>query len=265
MPRTINNATLPIAGTQLGVQTFGNLNPASVSQTPVLIFLHEALGSIPQWKDFPKRLSLSVDLPAIVYERQGFGSSAKQTTSYTKGYLEYEAFEVLPQVIEYFGLSQVILIGHSDGGSIALLYAARFPEKVTGVITEAAHVLVELQTLEGIRNVVDIYEEKLKPRLWRYHGDKTDQVFKNWHETWLSPDFRSWNIENHLSDITSDALIIQGANDPYGSIQQVDTITNQTKGMTKVWWIPDCGHNPHQQYPDLVIEKISNFINNLKN
>lgn len=265
MPQTTNNATFPIARTQLGVQTFGNLTTASANQTPVLIFLHEALGSIPQWKDFPKRLSLSVGLPAIVYERQGFGSSAKQTTPPTKDYLEHEAFEVLPQVMEYFALSRVILIGHSDGGSIALLYAARFPEKVTGVITEAAHVLVEPETLEGIRHVVAIYEEKLRPRLQRYHGDKTDQVFKAWHETWLAPDFRNWNIENYLSDITSDALIIQGANDPYGSIQQVDAITNQTEGMTKVWWIPDCGHNPHQQYPDLVLEKMSNFINNLKN
>ncbi len=261
-PRVVHK-TFPIAGTNLGVALIGEVEKAAKSNDPVLLFLHEALGSIPQWKNFPDKLSELVSLPAIVYERQGFGSSAPRSQIPTKGYLEQEAFEVLPQLIKYFNLSKVILVGHSDGGSIALLFASRFPDQVAGLITEAAHVMVEPETLQGIREVVDLYEEKIRPKLQRYHGDKTDAVFNAWHQTWLDPAFASWNIEHHLPNIVADALIIQGANDKYGTIKQVDAITNCLEGMVEACWIPDCGHAPHIETPELVLEKMSEFIDRL--
>ncbi|OJJ19627.1 hypothetical protein BKI52_20110 [marine bacterium AO1-C] len=248
----------------MGVKLIGDVAKASKSNAPVLLFLHEALGSIPQWKSFPKELSEAVSLPAVIYERQGFGSSASRDQMPAKDYLEKEAWEVLPAVLAYFNLSKVILVGHSDGGSIALLFASRFPDRVAGIITEAAHVFVETETLEGIQEVVEVYEEKIKPKLQRYHGDKTDAVFEAWFQTWLSPTFADWNIEQYLPNIVSDALIIQGANDRYGTIKQMDAITNSLEGMTEAYWIPDCGHTPHAEFPELVLEKMSEFINQLK-
>lgn len=255
--------THTIANTQLGVQTIGDIPAATKNKVPVLVFLHEALGSIPQWKNFPLLLSKATRLPAIVYERQGFGSSAPRDVMPTKDYLHQEAFEVLPQVIAHFGLQEVILVGHSDGGSIALLYAARFPDKVTGLITEAAHVLVEPETLEGIKSVVAIYEEKLRHRLQRYHGNKTDEVFAAWNKTWLTPEFASWNIESYLPQITAHTLVIQGADDKYGTKEQVNSISSRIKGKAETCWIPDCGHAPHHEQPEIVLNRMTDFIKNL--
>lgn len=257
------NDVFPIAGTKLRVQLLGDVAKAAKSKTPVLLFLHEALGSIPQWKGFPEKLSEAVSLPAIIYERQGFGGSAPRTHMPTQDYLEKEALEVLPELLTFFNLSNVILVGHSDGGTIALLFAARFPEKVAGLITEAAHVLVEPETLEGIRKAVEAYEEKIKPKLQKYHGDKTDEVFEAWHQTWLNPAFIGWNVEHYLPDIVADALIIQGADDKYGTIKQMDAITNNVEGMIEAWWVPECGHTPHLELPELVLEKMTQFIHEL--
>ncbi|HAS42091.1 MAG TPA: alpha/beta hydrolase [Microscillaceae bacterium] len=263
MEQRVVNGTVSIAGTNLGVALIGDVAKAASAKTPVLLFLHEALGSIPQWKGFPNQLSESVSLPAIVYERQGFGSSASRDQMPSKDYLEKEAFEVLPEILAYFKLSKVILVGHSDGGSIALLFASRFPDQVVGLITEAAHVLVEPETLQGIREVVAVYQEKIRPRLLHYHGNKTDEVFEAWYQTWLDPTFADWNIEHYLPTIVADALIIQGADDKYGTIKQMDAITNYLEGMIEAWWVPNCGHSPHIEFPELVLEKMTKFINQL--
>ena len=264
MEQKVVNKTFPIAGTNLGVELIGDVAKGASSDTPVLLFLHEALGSIPQWKGFPNKLSELVSLPGVVYERQGFGSSAPRDQMPTKDYLEKEAFEILPAVLAYFNLSKVILIGHSDGGSIALLFASRFPDKVAGLITEAAHVLVEPETLNGIREVEEMYQEEIRPRLQRYHGYKTDEVFEAWYRTWLDPEFADWNIAHYLPAVVADALIIQGADDKYGTIRQMDAITNYLEGMTEAWWVPNCGHAPHIELPELVLAKMAKFINQLK-
>lgn len=263
MTHFTNTQLYPIGNTQLNVQLIGELAPAVDQGLPVLVFLHEALGSIPQWRDFPQLLSQAVQMPALVYERQGFGSSAPRQSMPNKDYLHIEALEVLPQVIEHFNLPKVILVGHSDGATIALLYAARFPDQVVGLITESAHVNVEPETLAGIRKVVDVYKENIRPRLERYHGTQTDAVFEAWHKTWLDPDFADWNIEAYLHDIEADTLVIQGKEDEYATILQMDAISNQLGGSVETWWVDDCGHTPHREHPEAVLERMTQFIKNL--
>lgn len=258
-----SNQLYPIGNTRLHVQVMGELAKAVEHDAPVLVFLHEALGSIPQWHDFPLRLSQAVAMPAIVYERQGFGKSAPRQNIPSKDYLHIEAFEVLPQLIEYFKLSKVVLVGHSDGATIALLHAARFPEKVMGLITESAHVNVESETLVGIQKMVDIYQEKIRHRLEQYHGKQTNLVFEAWYKTWLDPAFADWNIEEYLHNIEADALVIQGKEDEYATILQMDAISNQLGGSVETWWIANCGHTPHKTYPNKVLARMSEFIKSL--
>lgn len=258
-----SNQLCLIGNTQLHVQVIGELAKAVEQELPVLVFLHEALGSIAQWRDFPLQLSQAVSMPAIVYERQGFGKSAPRQSLPTKNYLHTEAFEVLPQLVDHFQLSKIILVGHSDGASIALLHAARFPKKVVGLITESAHVNVEPETLEGIQKMVGIYKEKIRPRLEQYHGAQTDTVFEAWYKTWLDPDFADWNIEEYLHDIEADTLVIQGKEDEYATILQMDAISNQLGGSVETWWIANCGHTPHRTYPKEVLARMSEFINEL--
>jgi pimeloyl-ACP methyl ester carboxylesterase len=228
---------------------------------PHLVFLHEGLGSVGQWKDFPLSLCKITKLPALVFDRWGYGKSEPCGKVGDIGYLHEEALTCLPQVLGYFGIEKCILIGHSDGGSIALMFAAAHPEKVCCLVTEAAHVFVEDVTLEGIREAVRVYEDTgLRERLSKYHGDKTDLVFKRWSETWLSPSFREWNIENYLPDVNCPVLAIQGKDDPYGTPAQVDAISRQVSGPSSGLIIPDCGHIPHFQAREVVIQAMADFI-----
>ncbi|HYQ91612.1 MAG TPA: alpha/beta hydrolase, partial [Candidatus Competibacteraceae bacterium] len=158
---------------------------------PTLVFLHEGLGSIGQWKDFPAQLCQACALPGLVYERWGFGRSEPLTEPRRDDYLDYEAFDSLPAVLERCGITEPpILIGHSDGGTIALLFAAAFPERPRAIITEAAHVFIEEVTLNGIRAAKELYKTTdLRRRLALYHGPNTDAVFRGWADTWLREDF----------------------------------------------------------------------------
>lgn len=196
--------------------------PAGAGDPPVLVFLHEGLGSIAQWRDFPAALCRATGLAGLVYDRWGFGGSEPLELPRPRDYLEREAERALPRVLEACGVERPILVGHSDGGSIALLYAAAHPARPLACITEAAHVFVEAVTLDGIRAAADAWRTGgLPARLARYHGDKTEAVFRGWTETWLRADFRDWNIEARLPAIACPLLVIQGADDEYGSKAQV--------------------------------------------
>lgn len=236
------------------------LNAAST-----LVFLHEGLGSIAQWRDFPESLCLQTGLPGVVYERRGHGRSDPLRKSRTPSYLHEEALEVLPRLMSELHILRPILIGHSDGGSIALIYASAFPERAKAVITEAAHVFVEEVTIEGIRKAVAVYEKtNLREQLEKYHGEKTDAMFRAWSETWLSEEFRNWNIEEYLTGIKCPVLAIQGADDEYGSPAQVESIVKRVSGKAESLLIAGCGHIPHQQASKTVVEAIINFINRMK-
>jgi pimeloyl-ACP methyl ester carboxylesterase len=231
--------------------------------SPQLVFLHEGLGSVGQWKDFPLSLCQKTGLPALVFDRWGYGKSEPGGQSGEIGYLHAEALTSLPQVLGHFGIENAILIGHSDGGSIALIFAAAYPEKVCCLITEAAHVFVEDVTLMGIREAVGAYKDTdLRERLAKYHGEKTDLVFKRWSETWLASPFREWNIEEYLSAVRCPVLAIQGQDDPYGTPAQVEAIVRQVSGPAAGLIVPACRHIPHFQAGGVVLAAMTDFIGN---
>lgn len=236
----------------------------TVTAPTTLVFLHEGLGSIAQWRDFPASLSIANRLPALVYERWGYGNSDTLNIQRTVRYLHDEALISLPEVLQQVDINDAILIGHSDGGSIALMFAAIHGDKIRGVITEAAHVFVEEVTITGIRKAVELYETTdLKDRLYQYHKDNTDRMFRAWADTWLSAEFRDWNIEEYLPHITCPVLVMQGERDEYGTRAQVEAIMKQVAGPVKGLLMPDCGHVPHHQARERVLAEMTQFINSL--
>ncbi|MCP4117442.1 MAG: alpha/beta hydrolase [Desulfobacteraceae bacterium] len=237
------------------------MEPATgLNDKPTLVFLHEGLGSIPHWGSFPSSLCAGTGCPGFLYERRGYGSSGRYTGEWPMDYLEEET-EILQGVLHGCNVTNPVLIGHSDGGTIALLYAARHSDKLKGVITEAAHIFIEDVTLKGIREAVNVYETSgLKEKLARYHGDKTDAVFRRWANRWLDPAFRDWNVEACLSGITCPLMVIQGKDDEYATLAQVEGIASRVSGPVKPLIIEDCGHVPHHQARERVLKEMTRFI-----
>ncbi len=233
------------------------LSPPAKKTDKVLVFLHDALGSIAQWKDFPARLASRCGWGAIVYERQGHGRSAPFTVKRRSDYLHREALEVLPQLLRQLQVKKPVLFGHSDGGTIALLYAAQ--HRPAAIITEAAHVFVEEITRNGIQQAA-AKRENLVRRLQRYHGEQTEALFDAWAGTWLDPGFHEWNITAELAGIRCPALIIQGEADEYGTIRQVEAIARGIGNKATTLLIPECGHTPHREKPEEVLDAASRFL-----
>lgn len=228
-----------------------------------LVFLHEGLGSIGQWRDFPRVLAEATGLGAVIYDRQGFGGSDPLDRGNGQ-FLQREDLSSLVAVLEACNVRAPILVGHSDGGTIALLYAARFPEHPRGVITEAAHVFVEEATLAGIRNAVEAFEAgELRRKLSRYHAENTDAMFYGFKDDWLLPRYREWNIESLLQSIRCPLLVMQGVDDEYGTVAQVEAIAGRVSGPVERVLIPACGHNPHHQARERVLGEMKRFIDGL--
>ncbi len=229
----------------------------------ILIFLHEALGSIPQWRNFPNTLCNSVGLSGIAYERQGHGKSSPLSSERNIKYLHDYALIELHLFIEEILPSEkkVILIGHSDGGSIALLYASAFPKRVAGIITMAAHVINEPETIAGIEPAVHAFIEGKLDKLKSYHGNKTDALFHAWSETWRSETFKHWNIAEDIQGIQAPSLILQGQRDQYGTQKQLDIIQSSIKHSCTIEMIPGLGHHPHLEELMGTTSKITTFIN----
>ncbi|MFN3555106.1 MAG: alpha/beta fold hydrolase [Bacteroidales bacterium] len=228
---------------------------------PVLVFLHEGLGCVEQWKDFPQKLAERLGLPALLYDRLRYGRSDAWDQPFASDYLHREAFEVLPALLHCLGITQkLILVGHSDGGTIALLFAAKFPQRVLAVVSEADHVVNEPITREGIQNTVKAYQEgMLKKQLVRYHGAKTDDLFYGWSGFLLSPQGEQWNILTELSQIRCPVLAIQGKKDVYGSIHQLGLKMQHIAADVNVLLLEDCGHIPHREKQATVIQSIACF------
>lgn len=234
----------------------------TAADAPVMVFLHEALGCIALWKNVPERLVAMTGLPALVYDRHGHGLSAPLVRERDPDYLDRESFEILPRVLAECGIADPIPVGHSDGGSIALLYASRHP--VRALVSEAAHVFNEEVSRRGIREALVAWREtNLASRLGRYHGDKTEALFFAWADCWLSDPFATWNIEAALPGVSSPALIVQGEGDEYGTKAQVDAIALGMTGQATVMMIPNCGHIPHFQAADAVLPAIAEFVADL--
>ncbi len=228
---------------------------------PVLVFLHEGLGGIGQWRGVPQDLCRQTGHRGLVYERWGFGESDRLILPRPNDYLTHEAEQALPAVLEACGIVRPILIGHSDGGTIALLHAAAHPENTKACVCVAAHVFVEEVTLEGIRGVVARWESgDLKPRLARYHGANTETMFQGWAETWLRPDFRDWNIEAHLPAVVCPILVMQGEHDEHATPAQVEAIIRGVSGPVETYVVPACGHSPHLEAREDVLARMARFI-----
>ncbi len=245
-------------------------NRKVAEDAPVLVFLHEGLGRIELWRDFPHRLCQMTGLSGMVYDRRGYGGSTLLPAGpWPKGYLIQEGAVLLPGVLTGCGIKRAILIGHSDGGTIALVAAALSKENrngndgtgIIGLITEAAHIFVEEITVAGIREAVDAYEKgNLREKLLRHHGVNTDALFYRWADTWLSKEFRSWNMEDLLPKVECPVLVMQGEKDEYGTVAQVEGIAKGVSGHSEIVMMPGCGHIPHLQDPDAVLEPMAQFI-----
>ncbi len=231
---------------------------------PTLVFLHDSLGCIAVWRDFPRQLGELTRCNVMVYDRQGYGKSGTFTKSIRDNdYLEDEA-AILDSLLASYGISDALLFGHSDGGSVALVAAALYPSRIKAVITEGAHVFVEDVTLRGIEEAIVAYQQgDLKARLEPYHGVKTEALFWAWAGTWTSERFRSWSIEPLLPSIICPILVIQGEDDEYGTVAQVTKIGSQTTGPATAWLLPWVKHTPHKEVRELVLLRVSSFIDAL--
>lgn len=229
---------------------------------PVLVFLHEGLGSTEQWKDFPETIASITGCAALVYDRFGYGRSEIKIAPNSPLYMHTEAYVFLPELLEKLEIkNQVILIGHSDGGNIALLYAARFPEKAVAVISECDHVICEKITIQGVLSLVNDYQRgRLKKLLALFHGHKTDTLFYGWTGLWLSDSGESYSIVETLPKVLAPVLAIQGTLDHFGSSEQLALKLQHLGGPVQINQLPGCGHVPHFQANATVSDLMTGFI-----
>jgi pimeloyl-ACP methyl ester carboxylesterase len=232
---------------------------------PLIVFLHEGLGSLAMWRDFPQQLCDAAGARGLVYSRPGYGLSTPRATDevWDSDFMHQQAHIVLPALLQALSvdaaLEPVWLLGHSDGGSIALLYAAQFPENTAGLVVMAPHIVVEDISIDNITKARTAYETTdLPSRLAKYHADP-DSAFWGWNRAWLSPEFRNWSIEKYLPQIRCPVLAMQGIDDEYGTVQQVHGIARHAP-QTLVLEIPHCGHSPHKDAPQQVISTTVSFI-----
>lgn len=240
---------------------YERIAPDSIGATrPALVFLHEGLGSTSLWKDFPDRVVHATGCPALVYSRYGYGRSDRLVQPHALDYMHREALETLPDLLAQLSIGAPILIGHSDGASIALIYAGAQCGPVRALVLMAPHVFVEDVTVNGIAQAKVTFETTdLARKLGRYHDDPVS-TFYGWNDVWLRPEFRGWNIEQYLSQIAVPTLLIQGEDDQYGTRAQVDAIARQVVGPVEVVMLDRCGHSPHVDRTEATMAAISEFV-----
>lgn len=240
--------------------------PERGADTPLIVYLHEGLGSVAMWKDFPAQVCEAAGARGLVFSRPGYGRSTPRADDeiWDVDFMHRQAHEVLPALFDALGLGheRPWLFGHSDGGSISLLYAAHFPQRVAGLVVLAPHILVEDVTIAHIEQARSAYlQTDLPARLGRYHDDP-DSAFWGWNRIWLHPPFRDWNIEAELATIRCPVLAVQGIDDAYGTLAQIRDIAPRVGGVCELLEIPECGHSPHRDQPDRVIVATASFITN---
>lgn len=254
-------AHLHAAGRELRIE-YGWVNGAAPADAPLIVFLHEGLGSLAMWKDFPRQLCEAAGTRGLVYSRPGYGRSTPRPAEERWGldFMHVQARQVLPALLEALGVQQPYwLFGHSDGGSITLIHAASFPQRVAGAVVMAPHILVEEFGLKSIREARQAYVEgDLRARLAKYHDD-VDSAFWGWNGIWLDAEFPRWTIQALLPTIACPVLAIQGHDDPYGTMAQIDGIA-QAAPQTALLKLPDCGHSPHRDQPEAVTAATRAFL-----
>ena len=242
-------------GHRLEVQTIRALDPAR----PTLVFLHEGLGSISTWREFPLQVAEATGCAAVVYSRYGYGNSDLLGAPFRVDYMHREALETLPELLARFAIARPILVGHSDGASIALIYSGAH-DAVRGLAVLAPHVFVEDLSVKSIADAKVAFETTdLPAKLGRHHADPR-KTFYGWNDIWLHPDFRRWNIEAFLPRIACPVLAVQGRDDQYGTMAQVDAIAAQGAGPCEVVRLADCGHSPHRDQPERTVAAVTRFV-----
>lgn len=228
---------------------------------PVLVFLHEGLGSRSMWRDFPSRLSEALGARGLVYSRPGYGRSTmrREDERWAPDFMHRQAREVLPALLAQLDIGEPVhLYGHSDGGSIALLHAAMFPQRTASVIAAAPHVFVEDLSITSIEAARRAYETTdLREKLARHHDDP-DSAFRGWNDIWLDRAFRDWNIERDIEPIRCPVLALQGMDDEYGTLEQIHRIARRVP-QARLLEIEGCGHSPHRDQPERVIAAAMEF------
>jgi pimeloyl-ACP methyl ester carboxylesterase len=243
-----------VRGRRLEVERF-----SGEAKRPTLVFLHEGLGSVSMWREFPAWAAAATDCPAVVYSRYGYGQSDVLEAPFAVDYMHREALETLPELLAKLGIERPILVGHSDGASIALIYAGSRAGP-SGLVALAPHVFVEDISVKSIAEAKVAFETtELAERLARYHADAR-KSFYAWNDIWLHPDFRRWNIEAFLPAISCPVLAIQGAEDEYGTMAQVEAIARQVGGACEIVRLEGCGHSPHRDRPGETLSAIARFV-----
>jgi pimeloyl-ACP methyl ester carboxylesterase len=229
------------------------------ANAPAVVMLHDSLGSIRTWKDFPATLASATGRSVLNYSRQGFGGSDAFNGRHAKDYMHHEGQVVLPALLEQLQVKHPVLFGHSDGATIALICAGAHPSLPQAIVLEAPHVFVEPVTLAGIEQAKTAYKTTdLRAKLSRYHGDP-DAVFSHWTDTWTAPEFRDWNAADFVPKIRCPALMIQGLDDEYGSPAQIDAIAAGRPDRSVVL-LEACGHSPHRDQPAAVLAATAEFL-----
>jgi pimeloyl-ACP methyl ester carboxylesterase len=263
----INFITIDWAGRNVTIeyQWVNEAESVDSPTAPLIVFLHEGLGSRAMWKDFPQQLCKAVGCRGLVYSRPGYGQSTPRAAHEAWGtdFMHRQAYEVLPALLKGLGLSPAIapplwLFGHSDGGSIALLFAAKYSAQLAGIIVVAPHILVEDISITNIEKAKVAYETTdLRQRLSRHHTDP-DSAFWGWNDIWLHPDFRAWDIGHEIATITCPVLAVQGLDDEYGTLAQIHGIA-QSLPQTVLCELTNCGHSPHRDQPAQVVQAVTKF------
>ncbi len=232
------------------------------SGLPTLVFLHEGLGCAATWRDYPDQLAAATGCGAVVYSRAGYGGSDPVDLPRPLSYMHDEGREVLPRLLEALDISDAVLVGHSDGASIAIVYAgATSGARLHALVLEAAHVFLEQHGLATIVAAVSRYEAgDLREKLARYHGANVDVAFWGWHDAWTDPGFETWNLEEFLPAIAVPTLVIQCRDDPYGTMAQVDAIERGAGGPVERLELDGCGHFPHLRQRAAVLEAVAEFV-----
>jgi len=251
-------AFVDVAGARIEVE---RIDVGRGSAAPV-VMLHEGLGSVAMWKDFPHRVAHAVNRDVLVYSRAGYGRSSPAMLPRGVRYMHDEALIVLPRLLDAYGIERPILLGHSDGASIALIHAGSADRTVAGLALMAPHVVVEDVSIASIAAAKVAWSATgLRARLARYHDD-VDGAFTGWNDIWLHPDFRAWNIEGHVRGVRCPILAIQGEDDEYGTMDQVERIERLAPDVDLVR-LADCRHSPHRDQPDAVLEALVRFVDRL--
>ncbi|HEY3399622.1 MAG TPA: alpha/beta hydrolase [Geothrix sp.] len=249
---------LTVDGLRLEYRDF----PAAATGRPTLLLLHEGLGCVAMWRDFPGKLAAATGCRLIVGSRAGYGGSQPYPEPRTPRYLHREAEVALPALLAALGIERPVLIGHSDGGSIALLFAGTFPGVPLGVAVLAPHEFIEEETLAGLRAARETWTTTDWPRkLARYHAD-APKVFRDWNDTWLSPAYRHWNIETCLPEIRCPVLAMQGEEDEFATLRQIEVIAEQVP-QAHLLKLPGCGHAPHKDQEGRVLAELAEFVDRL--